>query len=111
MPLPKIGSGWCWWWSSAGRQRLSSGRRLPAPALGHEGVELLAILRALELLDEFGEHLRFFVELAAFLLEPLEFPAAILVEREVAAGRVGGAGRRDAVAQEAEVLLDEFLPV
>src|SRR3954469_19588573 len=82
-----------------------SGRRLPAPALGHEGVEFLAVLRALELLDKFGKDLRFLVAFPALLLEPLQFAAAILIKREVARGRVGWARRCDAVAQKTEILL------
>src|SRR3954470_16424421 len=87
------------------------GRGRAAAAFRHEGIELFAILRAFEFLDELGKGMRFFVEPAALFLKPLEFATTVLVEGEVAGGRISGACGRDAGIQEAEVLLDEALPL
>src|SRR5262249_58959243 len=74
----------------------------------HEGVELIAVLGALELFDELGEAAGLFLEAATLLLEPLELAAAILVEGKVAGGREVRA-RPEALREAAEGLLEERL--
>src|SRR5688572_33082913 len=66
---------------------LDVGRAI-ATALGHVGVELLAVLGPLQFLDEVAEVAGFLVELAALFLEALDLAAAVIVE-----GRVAGAGK------------------
>src|SRR5437868_15079887 len=99
-------------------RRRPSGGRLGAAtvaALRHEGVELLAVLRPLQLLDELGEVLRLLLEPAPLLLEPLELAAAILLEGEVAGRGEVRAWPEAAVApvrpggQAGEVLVEELL--
>ena len=62
---------------------LAAVRRTGA-ALGHEPLELLAVLGAADRLDIFGEFALRVVELAALLVEPGELGRPPLVERHVA---------------------------
>src|SRR3954468_824730 len=96
------------------------GRGGALAALRHEGVELVAVLCPLQLLDELGERGRLLVEAAALFLEPLELAPAVFLEGEVAGRRELGPGAGRAVAgpvprpaagaaEPAEVLLEEGL--
>src|SRR4051794_573130 len=69
-------------------------------AAGHEGVELLAVLGALQLLDEGRELLGLVVEAAALRFQPLQLAPAIIVEGGVAGARE--AKRRGRAAQARE---------
>src|SRR5262249_31413064 len=88
---------------------VSSGRRGGA-APRHERVELLAVLRPLELLHEFGEGAGFVVEAAALCLEALKLAAAIFLEREVA-GRGEMRTRPEALRNPGEIVPKEPLPL
>src|SRR5262245_21530899 len=81
-------------------RRLCRGGGGPA-APGHEGVELLAVLGALELFDELGEAAGLLLEAATLLLEPLKLAPATLVEGEVA-GRREMRPRPEALREPAE---------
>ena len=88
--------------------------RCRAAALGHVGVELLAVLGPLQLLDEVAEVAGFLVELAALFLEALELAAAIIVESRIAgageAAEAGGAaGSEEVILGTAEGVIQEGL--
>src|SRR5262245_12986202 len=87
-------------WVSSGRR----GRTAPR----HEGVELLAVLRPLELLYELAESAGVIVEAAALCLQALELAPAIFLEREVA-GRGEMRTRPEALRKPGEVALEERL--
>src|SRR5271166_4341376 len=87
-PLPASGKGVCLKpTAKRGLVRVGAAGRAAAP-LGHEALELLAVLGAPDRLDIFGELALRLVELAALLIEPDQLGLPPLVEGDVA-GRGG----------------------
>jgi len=57
------------------------------PALGHEALEFLAVLRLAQVVDEFGEFAMRLLELASLGFEAIEFGGLPFVERGIAGRR------------------------